>query len=161
MTLSDSARSRTRSLSRDDLPAVRAPRLRAAGAITPDMATTTIHFGDVERTVGLAHTKLMYGGGWSYFVCPQCGRRCRVLRLTAEGKAACWRCDGLLYRCQQHDRTLTIAKLKAQLWGPRPARHNRPQLEAALSRLMIQERRARLRLALAEQGKFGLRSMTK
>jgi Transposase zinc-ribbon domain len=141
-----------RRLSKDDLPAIGISRLRATGVVTPNMSAIAINIGDgLERPVKLAHTRFPNGGGWSYFVCPQCGHRTRTLRLTDQGNLVCRRCDGLLYRCQHHDKESRVAHLRALLYGA-PARHKprwlrmdrRRSLEAALRRLLIRERQQRL-----------------
>lgn len=142
---------RLKRLAKDDLPAIGVSRLRARGAINPDMASVALKVGELERTIGLHHLHFPNGGGWSYFVCPQCQHRTRTLRLTEDGRLVCWRCDGLLYRCQQHDRSLTIARLKALLYG-KPARlkprwlnpDRRRRLEASLRLALIREREERL-----------------
>jgi hypothetical protein len=137
-----------RKLSKDDLPAIGISRLRATGVVTPSMSAIAINMGDgLERPVKLAHTRFPNGGGWSFFVCPQCGHRTRTLRLTEDGRLVCRRCDGLLYRCQHHDKETRIAHLRALLYGG-PARHKprawtmdrRRSLEAALRRLLIRQR---------------------
>lgn len=141
-------------LTKDDLPSVGVSRLRALGVIRPDMAAVTVKVGDLERAVALQHLHFPNGGGWSYFVCPDCGHRVRTLRLTEDGRLVCWRCDGLQYRCERRDDSLTIARLKALLYGP-PARlkprrslritmDRRRRLEASLRLAIIRERRARL-----------------
>lgn len=136
------------------MPAVSVSRLRASGAVRPDMTEATVKVGDLERTVGLQHLHFPNGGGWSFFVCPQCRNRRRTLRLTEDGRLVCWRCDGLLYRCQRKDRTLTIARLRGLLYGA-PARlkprwllnislDRRRRLELSLRRAIILERQERL-----------------
>ena len=145
---------RIRPLSKDDLPAIGVSRLRATGVIRPDMAKVTLKVGELERTIGLQHLHFPNGGGWSYFLCPQCEHRTRTLRLTEDGRLVCWRCDGLLYRCQQQDRTLTIKRLRALLYGA-PARlkprwlnmDRRRRLEASLRRAIIREREDRINRA--------------
>jgi hypothetical protein len=143
---------RIRPLSKDDLPAIGISRLRATGVVTRDMTAIVVNMGDgLERKVKLAHTQFPNGGGWSFFVCPQCGHRTRTLRLTEDGRLVCRRCDGLLYRCQHHDKSTRIAHLRALLYGG-PARHNprwinvdrRRRLEGDLRRLLIREREERL-----------------
>jgi hypothetical protein len=134
------------------LPAIGISRLRATGVVTPTMSAIAINMGDgLERKVKLAHNRFPNGGGWSHFICPQCGRRTRTLRLTEDGRLVCRRCDGLLYRCQRHDKETRIAHLRALLYGA-PARHKprtvpidrRQRLEAALRRLLIRQRQERL-----------------
>jgi hypothetical protein len=144
-------RPRVRPLAKDDLPAIGVSRLRASGAITPTMASVTLKVGELERSIGLQHLHFPNGGGWSFFICPQCAHRTRTLRLTEDGRLVCWRCDGLPYRCQQHDRSLTIARLKALLYG-QPARlkprwltmDRRRRLEPSLRIAVMRQRQARL-----------------
>ena len=151
-------------LNKDDLPAVSVSRLRALDVIRPDMTSVAVEVGDPRDqkpggfTVGLQHIHFPNGGGWSFFVCPQCGHRARTLRLTGDGRLACRRCDGLRYRCERidrGDRSVTIAKLKALLYGPRQrikphfnlTVDRRRRLEASLRRALIRERQARLERA--------------
>jgi hypothetical protein len=144
---------RVRPLAKDDLPAVSISRLRATGVIRPDMASVVVKVGELEREVGLAHIQFPNGGGWSLFVCPVCQHLTRTLRLTEDGRLCCWRCDGLKYACQLNDKSLTIARLKALLYGG-PARHKGPRLrinvdrrrrlEIALRRALIRQRQDRL-----------------
>ena len=68
---------------RDDLPAASISRLRATGSVTPEMTGTVVRLGDVEVSVSLAHIRFPNGGGWSYFLCPACGRMAQRLRLLA------------------------------------------------------------------------------
>jgi len=141
----------SRPLNKDDLPAIRVSRLRALGVIRPDMERVAVKVGELESEVGLAHTTFPNGGGWSWFVCPQCRRRTRTLRLTEDKGLCCQRCDGLLYACQHRDKSVHIARLRALLYGP-PARlkprwltlDRRRRLELALRRAIIVERQARL-----------------
>ena len=154
-------------LNKDDLPAVSVSRLRALDVIRPDMTSVAVEVGDPRDqkpggfTVGLQHIHFPNGGGWSFFVCPQCGHRARTLRLTRDGRLACRRCDGLRYRCERidrGDRSVTIAKLKALLYGPRQrikphfnlTVDRRRRLEASLRRALIRERQARLERANRE-----------
>lgn len=142
---------RIKPLRKDDLPAIGVSRLRATGVIRPDMARVTLKVGELERTIGLQHIHFPNGGGWSFFLCPQCGHRRRTLRLTEDGRLVCWRCDGLLHCCQRQDRSLRIARLRALLYGG-PARlkprwlniDRRRRLEASLRRAIILERQERI-----------------
>jgi hypothetical protein len=145
-------RPRIRPLAKDDLPAIGISRLRATGVVTPSMTAVAINMGDGrERKIALSHTQFPNGGGWSFFVCPQCAMRTRTLRLTEDGRLVCRRCDGLLYRCQHHDKATRIAHLRALLYGS-PARlkprtvpmDRRRALESALRRLLIRQRQERL-----------------
>jgi hypothetical protein len=89
--------------------------------------------------VGLAHTRLRHGGGWSYFICP-CGRLARTVRLL-EGRLVCRTCDGLLARCQMDDKAGPIARLLERLDGKA---RRRAKLARSLRRKLIVERERRL-----------------
>jgi hypothetical protein len=137
----------------DDCPSISVSLLRALGAVTKDMASVRVTIGEVSREVRLSHMRFPNGGGWSFFVCPSCGRRARVLKLFE--KIACWRCTRLEgkplpYRVQLGDRSERIKRLREKLNGgaarakPRPGRRldRRRRLEQALSRALIADRSA-------------------
>jgi hypothetical protein len=121
------------------LPAIGVSRLRALRLITPDMKTVGLELEGLAFTVGLAHTRLKDGGGWSYFICP-CGRLARTVRLL-EGRLVCRTCDGLLARCQMHDKGPAIARLLERLDGKAK---RRAKLTRSLRRKLIVERERRL-----------------
>ena len=84
----------------DDLPSISVSRLRASGVITAEMSKAKIGIANVEVEVGLQLVKFANGGSWSFFLCPQCGRRARTLKLL-EGCVLCWGCchrRGVRYR---------------------------------------------------------------
>jgi hypothetical protein len=54
-------------------------RLRALGEVTEEMGTVPVEISGVSREVRLSHMRFPNGGGWSFFLCPSCGRRARVL----------------------------------------------------------------------------------
>ena len=133
---------------RDDLPVVKISRLRATGVVTAEMTKTVVRLGAVEASVGLAHTRFPNGGGWSYFICPECGRMAQRLRLFA-GRFYCSRClvchgvRGRLEPMSVRQRALVRApelkarlssdkseRLKPHLWGKQ---ERRKRLEAALA----------------------------
>jgi hypothetical protein len=135
---------------RDDLPVVKVSRLRATGAVTPEMTQTTIRLGDVEATVGLAHIHFPNGGGWPYFLCPGCCQMAQRLRLSA-GRVLCRRCllrhgvRGPLEPLSVKQRAEVMAprltarlgsdkseRLKPVLWG---TMERRKRHEAALARV--------------------------
>jgi hypothetical protein len=59
---------------------VRVSRLRATGVIDPTKRQAVIPFPDGKsKLIGVAHTWFPNGGGWSYFRCPRCNKRARVL----------------------------------------------------------------------------------
>ena len=80
-------------LTQDDCPSVSVSRMRALGEVREDMARVRVTIAGVSREVGLWHLRFPNGGGWSFFLCPSCGRRARVLKLFE--KIACWRCTRL------------------------------------------------------------------
>jgi hypothetical protein len=76
----------------DEFESVRVSRFRAMGIIDPSRRTAVIPFPNgTNKVIGVGHTKLKYGGGWSYFRCPKCDRRTTVLHLIDDAPL-CWRC---------------------------------------------------------------------
>lgn len=132
----------------DDLPTVRISRLRATGVVKQEMAQTVVRLGDVEVSVGLAHTRFPNGGGWSWFCCPACSGKAQALRLFG-GQVLCRACllrCGVRYRIEPmgvRQRALVRApelrsrlssdkseRLKPHLWGKQ---ERRKRLETALA----------------------------
>ena len=112
------------------------------------MTRTTIGIADVEAEVGLALVKFANGNSWSFFLCPLCGRKARVLKLL-EGCVLCCRCchrRGARYRVWtmglRERAELRISRLRAMLETPVSLRL-KPHLWGKL------ERRGRLEAALA------------
>jgi hypothetical protein len=137
----------------DDCPSVSVSRLRALGEVREDMGSVRVTIAGVSREVGLWHMRFPNGGGWSFFLCPGCGRRARVLKLFE--KIACRRCTRLgpslrplPWRIQLGDRSQRIERLRQRLSGvparvkPRPGRtlDRRWRTEQALRRALIAER---------------------
>jgi hypothetical protein len=140
-------------MTQDDCPAITVSRLRALRAVTEGMDRVTVTIAGVTREVGLSHMRFPNRGGWSFFLCPSCGRRARVLKLFE--KIACWRCTRLEgkplpYRVQLGDRSQRIERLRQRFNGgpararPRPGRtlDRRRRLEQALRRALIADRSA-------------------
>jgi len=141
-------------MTQDDCPSISVSRLRALGAVTPAMKSCSLEIAGVRRDVGLVHVHFPNGGGWSFFVCPECGKRARVLKLNE--RIGCWRCTRaggpprrLLYRCELKDKAGRIERLRELLYGgapvrlkPRPGRtiDRRGRTELALRRALIAER---------------------
>ena len=76
----------------DEFPSVRVSRFRANGTIDPAKRTAIIAFPDGStKLIGVAHTHLKYGGGWSFFVCPGCAKLAQTL-YSVDDKPLCWRC---------------------------------------------------------------------
>jgi hypothetical protein len=153
-------------LFQEDLPSVSISPLRAAGIVTPDMEWAVIAFGDgdnaLKRRVRVTHMRFpKTGGSWSYFVCPDCGRLARILKL--HDRPMCRRCLLRLkigFRVaggspaeRSEARATRIEKLRARLDGgslrlhPRPGRvmDRRRTLELSLKRAMIAARQDLLR----------------
>jgi hypothetical protein len=138
-------------LTQDDCLAVSVSRLRALGEVTEAMERVRVTIAGVSVEARLWHLRFPHGGGWSFFLCPSCGRRARVLKLSE--RIACWRCtaaegERLRYRCQLGDGGPRIARLRALLFGG-PARlkpragqmlDRRRPTEQALRRALIIER---------------------
>jgi hypothetical protein len=85
------------------------------------MTRVTVGFGGVVVEVGLSLVKFPNGGSWSFFLCPQCARRARVLKLL-EGSVVCQRCcikRGVRFRCEpisvKKRAEMRIPKLRAML----------------------------------------------
>jgi hypothetical protein len=152
----------------DDLPTCESvSRLRASGVITPYTTGVVVCFGEGEsvlrREVRVVHRKLRNGGSWSFFVCPECARRARVLKLH-DGKPKCWRCCqacGVRYRSANGSpverdvaRLARLQNLRKQLDGgparlhPRPGRRldRRWSLTVSWRRGMIRQRQDLLQL---------------
>jgi hypothetical protein len=79
-------------------------RLRALGVVDWNTKSVLISFGEGDdalwREVHVTHRWFPNGGDWSFFVCPQCERRARVVKLH-DGAVMCWRCcaaRGVRYR---------------------------------------------------------------
>jgi hypothetical protein len=116
------------------------------------------------RTFRLTRRELRNGGWWLFFICG-CGRRARVLRLSAHG-IACPRCTrqhaGHRYRVECLSKpqraTQRVQRLEALLSGgparlhPRPGRtvDRRSRLEVSLRRAKVVIRSHALRGAPAE-----------
>jgi hypothetical protein len=76
----------------DEFASVRVSRLRASGVIDPAKRQASIPFpGGKQKLINVAHTRLKYGGGWSYFICPKCARLAQTLH-SIDDKPLCWRC---------------------------------------------------------------------
>src|SRR5271166_494773 len=153
-------------LFQDDLPtSPTISRLRASGVVTAETRSVIVTFGAgvsaLAREVRVTHHKFPNGGGWRFFVCPDCGRPARVLKLHE--KPMCRRCclrEGIRYRVSSGSpverdvaRLARLQKLRELLDGgparlnPRPGRRldRRWSLTVSWRRGMIRERQALLR----------------
>jgi hypothetical protein len=80
----------------DEFESVRVSRFRATGVIDPAKRTALIPFPNGKtKLIYTAHTRLKYGGGWSYFVCPKCAKRARVLYLIDDAPRCVRCCDAM------------------------------------------------------------------
>jgi hypothetical protein len=95
---------------------------------------SSVGIADVEVEVGLQLVKFASSGSWSFFLCPQCGRRARTLKLFG-GRPACGQCvraAGMQYRidmCSHFSKrvALTAPKRIERLNSDTPAcLHPRP-----------------------------------
>jgi hypothetical protein len=148
-------------MTQDDLPSISISRLRAAGQVSRDARFAVVSCGGLRRVVGIAHRRFPNNGSWSFFLCPRCGRRARVLKLH-DGAVKCSRCVGLLYRCQRMSDSERAArrveKLEAFLSAdaarlhPRKGRvlDRRSRLEVSLLRAKVVIRSCALRGAPVE-----------
>ena len=129
------------------------------GVVDRNTKSVVIAFGEgdeaLRREIGITHRQFPNGGSWSFFTCPQCERRARVLKLH-DGAVMCWRCcaaRGVRYRSASGSpverdaaRMARLEKLRELLDGG-PARMH-PRLGRALDRrsgLTISLRRAMIR----------------
>ena len=140
-------------LTQDACPSISVARMRALNEVTEEMARVRVTIAGASREVRLPHMRFPNGGGWSFFLCPSCGRRARVLKLYE--RIACWRCTRLgpssrplPWRIKLGDRSQRIERLRERLCGgaarvkPRPGRtiDRRARTEQALRRALIAER---------------------
>jgi hypothetical protein len=136
-------------------------RLRASGVGDWNTKSVLISFGEGDdalwREVHVTHRRFPNGGGWSFFTCPLCERRARVLKLH-DGRPMCWRCcaaSGARYRSASGSpverdaaRMARLQKLRELLDGgparlqPRPGRalDRRRELTISLRRALIRQR---------------------
>jgi hypothetical protein len=145
----------------DDLPTVGISRLVASGAVSRDAAHALVMLAGVEREVRIVRRKFPNSGEWALFLCAECGRRARTLKLI-DGKPMCWRCcrdRGAVYRtaggsvAERADGHLRrVGALIEMLDGPplrlqpRPGRilDRRTRLATTLQKSLISARRAAL-----------------
>jgi len=150
----------------DEFEHVRVSRFRAMGVIDPSRSDALIPFpGGKAKLIGVKHVRFPNGGGWSYFVCPKCGRRTPTLYLI-DAAPLCAHCCGKLNirhrscygfgrdaRRKAKDRHLDalIAKLETKeplylkpapsSWGGKAQRvYNSERLHEAMRRRLIELR---------------------
>ena len=155
----------------EDLPSARVAPLRAAGLISPSMASAAVDFVDVSGTVvdtvvlRLYHRIFPNGGNWSRFVTPCCGRTARILRLH-NGAPTCTTCLETVHKIWPRSWTQSIYQralcsvarltkmlnepqtLRAHSWGTMEKRSRREaELVEAQLRVALYQRRLRKKLA--------------
>jgi hypothetical protein len=139
----------------DDLPSVAISRLVAEGKIVRDATRVRIFLEGSTAEFNVSRVDFPNGGWWAFVRC-HCGKRVR--RLWVHNDHLCCRhCllrRGLRYRCKGSDGGPRIARLRAHLSSPSPARlHPRParmldrrwRLEASLRRAEFVDRLKALR----------------
>ena len=124
----------------DDLPTISISRLRAEGVITAETSEFVVRLGDVEQIVGVAQLLFPNGGGWSFFLCPCCGKQARTLKLLNRA-LICRRCRirrGVRYRSEptgaRQRAAMRIPKLIAMLDSDKPLRLNRSTMTSKMER---------------------------
>jgi hypothetical protein len=149
----------------DEFVSTAASRLKATGVIRLEDQQTLIPFGEQTKLIGLAHTKFPNGGSWSYFVCPQCGRRARKLWLVDDAPHCrlCLEKLGVRYRAaygfgrteRLRERDRRVDRLQAMLEGgpmrfkPVPPNWGNRRLDRR-NRLTATLQRARIATRLAQ-----------
>ena len=140
----------------DDVPSISITKLVASGLVRKDMSYVCVELNGFRRNVRLARRDFPNGGWWLHFICNNCRRRARVLRLCKRG-IACWRCAGLPHRVQCLSKSERAAqrveRLEAVLYGgparchPRPGRtlDRRRSLQLSLKRAQVSAREGLLR----------------
>jgi hypothetical protein len=144
-------------------------KLRGLGVVDRNTKSVLISFGEggeaLHREIRISHRQFPNGGDWSFFICAQCERRARVLKLH-DGAVMCWRCCAALgarYRSASGStverdaaRVARLQKLRELLDGgparlhPRRGRalDRRRELTISLRRAMIRQREDLLHLRL-------------
>ena len=165
----------------DQYEKVNVSRFRATGVIDPAKREALIPFNGKVKLIGTAHTRLKYGGGFSYFVCPKCAKLARILYLVDDAPRCFNCCDamgikhaskwgfGRDERRRAADRRLDelIAKLETKVplrFKPAPASwegraklvYNAQTLTKAMRRRMIVLRLNQIASQQANEGKLTL-----
>jgi hypothetical protein len=148
-------------LTQDDCPSVSVSRMRALGEVRDGMGSVLVTIAGVTREVGLWHMRFPNGGSWSYFVCPCCGRRARILKLLE--KIGCWRCTRLgpssrplRWKTDYGDRSAWIEKLRRRLAVPARVK---PRPGRTLDRRWRTEQALRVALMIERRGMKGARDV--
>jgi hypothetical protein len=141
------------------------------GVVDRNTKSVLISFGEddaLRRKIRITHRHFPNGGSWSFFICPQCERRKRVLKVH-DGAVMCWRCcaaRGVRYRSASGSpverdaaRMARLKELRELLDGgsarlhPRRGRvlDRRRDLTLSLRRALIRQRQDLFLLRLDER----------
>ena len=83
----------------DEFECVKTSRFRAMNVIDPKRNDALIPFPSGRiKLIATKHTAFPTGGGWSFFVCPKCGRRASRLWLVEDAPLCCECCNALNIR---------------------------------------------------------------
>ena len=165
----------------DEFAKVRISRFRAQGVVDPARNDALIPFPNGKtKLIATKHNQLRHGGGWSFFVCPGCARRCADLHLVDDSPRCVKCCDKLnikhrtrygftrAERRDARDRILdaTIAKLESPeplrlktpaIWQGKAQRvYNSRNLTSRMRRAMISLRLNQLAFQEPNQGALDL-----
>jgi len=163
----------------DEFQFVKVSRLRANGTIDPAKPVAQIPWPDgTTRVLGVKHNRLLHGGGYSFFVCPKCGRRasklwdidhaprcvkcCAALNVLRRSEYGFGREARMAARDQALDQLVAKLETKAPLrfkpapesWGTKTAHrvYNSRRLTLKLRRAMVVHRLGALASQQAAQG---------
>lgn len=148
----------------DEFTKIRVSRFRATGVIDPAKREALIPCPNGQtKLLGVAHTKLKWGGGWSYFLCPKCGKLATSLYLIDDA-LRCVKCCkamnihyrtatgfGRVERLKARDKALD--ELIAKIETATPLRYKTPECWQGLAKLVynsraLKSRRRRAMIAL-------------
>jgi hypothetical protein len=134
----------------EDCPSISISPLRAKGVVRPGMPLVRVTVAGLTRVVRLHTRHFPSGGSWSLWLCPECDRRARILRVY-DGRLVCQWCVKLPRRAHVEPRSVTLARkvesLKKLLNGaPVRLRPRKNRLLDRRPRLQVSLRRARILL---------------
>ena len=147
----------------DEFTKIRVSRFRATGVIDPSRREALIPMAGKTRLIEVAHTKLKWGGGWSFFRCPKCGRRSATLYLVDDAPRCTKCCDAMNIKHQSQygfgratrlkARDQHLDELIAKLETATPLRYKTPESWQGLAKLVfksqaLKTRRRRAMVAL-------------
>jgi hypothetical protein len=79
----------------DQYTKIRISGFRATGVVDPAKRYALIPVGEHTKLLYTAHVRFPNGGGWSYLICPKCGKRAATIYLI-EDQPVCRRCCSAL-----------------------------------------------------------------